>query len=336
MAAEIESIAYRNAPPWHGIGFNIQEIVSPNEMLKTAGLNWTVSKRPMFTASSSKFINEPVSYDLLVPDMYALVRDSDSKILGVCGPKYQPFQNTEVFDFFNRFTEAGHMHMEVAGSLKGGTWVWALAKLGDGTFNLMGDDENYSYLLLVSPHIWSEAMTIMFTSVRVVCWNTLTQALGKKLIEKFRFIHNRSFSDIKDVAEAAVEQAMINKMVYEQKAKLLSETKIVDMTKLYEYIVRVMNPSVTRRVPKDQTNPATFDVRTTGQILLNFHTAPGSKLATSRETWWGAYNAVTYFFDHQYGRSGPEQRLYKSWLSHINAVKKRKAFDFAVEYAQAA
>lgn len=333
MSAEIESIAYVGKVPWHGSGIQLDTAPTPKKMLLKADLNWTVSKRPLFTANSPDFSTEPCAVDLVLDDYSALVRDSDNKILGICGPQYQPFQNAEVFDFFKKFTDAGNMKMEVAGSLKGGLWVWALARIQEGAFNLMGDDKNYTYLLLCSPHIWGEALTIMFTPIRVVCWNTLTLAMSKTITGKFRAIHNRGFADVRGLAQMSVEQAMINKAVYEQKAKLLSETNIVDVTKLYAYIASLFQPALLDE--PDLTDMQFNFNRSATQVLHNYYTCPGATMKSAKDTWWGAYNAVTYFFDHQVGRGNSDIRLYNAWLSHKNAVTKRKAFDAAIEYAQA-
>lgn len=330
MPAEVESIAYTGQRPWHGIGYEITTAPTPEEMLRYAQLDWTVSKRPIWTLDSSVLSQGAAT--LLFNDLFALVRDSDNKILGVCGPRYQPFQNSEVMDFFKKFCDAGSMTMEVAGSLKGGTWVWALARIASEPYTIMGDDPNYTYLLLCSPHIWGEAATIMFTSVRVVCWNTLTQAMSKELTNKFRLIHSRSFSDVRAVAELTVEQTMLQKAVYEQKAKLLAEAQLVDLTALYNYIAHVMQPEL---VKHGDANIADFG-KPAQQVLMNYHTAPGAKLVSSNNTYWGAFNAVTYYYDHQYGRMGADNRLYEAWLSHKNAVIKRKAFDIALNMAQAA
>lgn len=338
MAAEVESIAYVGDVPWHGIGTQLDTIPTPRKMLVKAKLDWSVSKRPLFTAESPNFSVEPCAVDLLLNDYFALVRDSDNKVLGICGPQYQPFQNAEVFDFFKKFTDAGNMKMEVAGSLKGGLWVWALARIQEGAFNLMGDDKNYTYLLLCSPHIWGEALTIMFTPIRVVCWNTLTLAMSKAITGKFRAIHNRGFADVRGLAQMSVEQAMINKAVYEQKAKLLAETNIIDVSKLYKYIASIFQPALLTNEACENVDQSDLQFnfnRSATQVLYNYHTCPGSSMRSAKGTWWGAYNAVTYFFDHQVGRGNADTRLYDAWLSHKNAVTKRKAFDKAIEYAQA-
>jgi phage/plasmid-like protein (TIGR03299 family) len=332
MPAEVESIAYAGQRPWHGLGFEITSAATPEEMLRYAKLDWTVSKRPIWTNDSADIKNPNTAATLLFNDLYALVRDSDNKILGVCGPNYQPFQNSETMDFFKKFCDAGSMTMEVAGSLRGGKWVWALARIAASPFTLMGEDENYTYLLLCSPHIWGEAATIMFTSVRVVCWNTLTQAMSKSLTDKFRLLHTRSFQDVRAAAELTVEQTLIQKAVYEQKIKLLAETPLVDLTALYNYIAAVMQPTGCR----DKGTPLSELGKPAQTVLMNYHTAPGSKLQSASGTYWGAFNAITYYYDHQYGRSGADNRLYEAWLSHKNAVIKRKAFDIALAHAQAA
>lgn len=333
MSAEIESIAYVGATPWHGLGVELKEAPTPQHLLKQAGLNWTVSKRPIWTADESTFATKPCGTNLMFNNLYALVRDSDNSIFGVCGPAYQPFQNGEVFEFFNKFTEAGNMKMEVAGSLKNGRWIWALARLEEGAFTLTGNDKNYTYLLLCSPHIWGEALTIMFTSIRVVCWNTLTAALNKAVSGKFKAVHNRGFADVKGLAALSVEHAMVQKAVYEQKAKLLSQQKIVDVTALYNYIATLIQPDL---VTKGDADSADFH-KTAQQILYNYHTAPGSELKSAKGTWWGAFNAVTYYFDHQVGvRSVQDTRLYNAWVGHTTSVVKRKALELAVTMAQAA
>ena len=46
MAHLIETMAYANEAPWHGLGNNIDADSSIEEWQRQAGLDWTVSKRP--------------------------------------------------------------------------------------------------------------------------------------------------------------------------------------------------------------------------------------------------------------------------------------------------
>jgi len=328
MAAEVESMAYGGEVPWHGLGVSLgDETVPPWEILKKASLDWGVKKQAMF----SQVMKDGKVDELPILDYFSLIRDVDHQVLGICGKEYQPFQNIEVFDFFNKFTEAGKMKMHIAGSLQNGKYVWALAQLTDGQFKLIGDDINYSYLLMVSPHVWGKSMTIMFTSVRVVCWNTLNMALGKHVTERFRILHNRTFPELKAQAQDIVEQAMIMKQVYHDNAVLLASVA-AKKEQVLEYAARLVSPNAIDSAGALDPNDMNDAAR---KIIYNFEHGPGSQLQSAKGTWWGAFNGVTRLIDFQQGRSGQDKRLYDSWLGAKSKLKVQ-ALELAYEYAKAA
>ena len=120
MAHKVETMAYAGQVPWHGLGKQVDSNMSPQEMLEAAQIDWTVSKRPAYTVDRPDCWNivDPTGEAnfLRCPDNHFLVRDSDNKVLSPCGESYVPFQNSEVMNFFKKFTEAGSMTMETAGS----------------------------------------------------------------------------------------------------------------------------------------------------------------------------------------------------------------------------
>lgn len=59
----------------------------------------------------------------------ALVRSTDSAILGIVGKGFRPLQNVEAFRFFNPWLESGAAALQSAGALRGGRRVWVLAKV---------------------------------------------------------------------------------------------------------------------------------------------------------------------------------------------------------------
>ena len=61
MAHMVETMAYAGQVPWHGLGQKVEHTLTPEEMLKAAGLDWTVSKRPVYYA------DKPNTWDLNVP-----------------------------------------------------------------------------------------------------------------------------------------------------------------------------------------------------------------------------------------------------------------------------
>jgi hypothetical protein len=115
MTDAVETMAYAGETPWHGLGQPVSNEMSVEEMLVAAGLNWTVSKRPMF------FQKEEGGTALKrAHGSFALVRDTDLSVLTVTGANWKPIQNSEALGFFKDFVDAGQMTMETAGSLKGG------------------------------------------------------------------------------------------------------------------------------------------------------------------------------------------------------------------------
>lgn len=328
MAHEVETMAYANETPWHGLGTPVASNLTPAEMLTAAGLDWKVQKKALVVDD----------LDHILSSHYALVRDSDSKILGVCGNEYQPTQNQDVFDFFEKFCKAGDMKMETAGSLCGGKRVWGLAKINGG-FMLGGKDEVEGYILLDNPHIWGRSLQIMFTPIRVVCHNTLTAALrnNDNLENTFRMSHDRVFDDkIKETAAEKVGLAMKSLDVFKNQAEFLSKKRASDQ-KVMEFFSKLVNPdqyAAALEASEDGTVNRSDLGRTVNRLVDIVNTQPGAELATSAGTWWGAFNAVTYYYDHVAGVD-QDKRLTSAWFGSA-ATRKRHALDLAVEFAEAA
>jgi hypothetical protein len=121
----VETMAYAGEVPWHGLGEKVEENLTPTEMLEAAGLDWTVSRRAMFTTQEPG--TNQTEGTLTTSDYGVLVRDSDNKVLGPCGKNYIPVQNEQVFSFFDKFVKAGDMTMGTAGSLNGGRYgAWLI------------------------------------------------------------------------------------------------------------------------------------------------------------------------------------------------------------------
>jgi phage/plasmid-like protein (TIGR03299 family) len=223
MAHAIEIIngkaqmAFVGETPWHGLGTKLPEDVSPKQMQKAAGLDWKVEKRANYI--KTKAGNEKLT------GSYSLIRSSDEKVLTQVGEGWNPVQNDEAFQFFHEFCAAGKMSMHTAGSLKGGRYVWALAKVGSD-FELFNGDKVEGYLLFSNPHQFGKAIDVRFTPIRVVCNNTLTLSLSMSSNNSFRMNHASVFNPevVKDTLGLASEQMM----EYQETAKLLGSKQMTD------------------------------------------------------------------------------------------------------------
>lgn len=319
MAHMVESMAYSGEVPWHGLGKEVGPDLTPSQIAAEAGIDWEVYKAPLTAAG----LRGPVA----VEKSFALTRASDDKVLSIVGPDYVPVQNLDAVDFFKKFTEAGAMKMDTAGSLRGGELIWALASVQyDFALAADPDDVVKGYILLSNPHRQGVSMRIMQTPIRVVCNNTYTQALGLQTERLFRFTHDRAFDHaMKAEAERALGLARDQMEVFEEQANLLASRR-ADKSDLLEYIYEVMDPASLEKSTKIEKAS-----RRARMVFDALDAQPGSELDSSKGTWWGAFNAVTYVIDHKLGRTR-DGRLNNAWFGAA-ANTKRHALDAAVSRA---
>lgn len=337
MAHNIETTAWAGETPWHGLGVDVTKtpIVkrTPEFMIKKGGLDWKVAKRPLSFASSNG------KGQIIVPDRYALVRDKDERPLSIVGGNYKPVQNTVSMDFFCKFIKAGHMSLETVGSLYSGQYIWVLARIG-ADFKLGKDDEVRGFLLLCNPHVFGKALIIQFTPIRVVCWNTLTWALGAEIKgsgigSRFAMPHSVEFDDVvRKKAEIALGLAKEQMDDFKQASLLLSKAK-AKPDEVEEFFCDVLRfePAEAKRKKGKKKQPEMIEPR----MLPKFRAAltnekAGALMSSAEGTWWGALNAVTFVADHQTGRD-ESTNLRSSWLG-TRAALKRRATELAIERAK--
>lgn len=325
MTAAVETMAYAGAVPWHGLGVPVTADLTPKQMLKAAALDWTVSKRELYFMTKDGKQSRAGSE-------WGLVRDSDESLLTTCGATWKPVQNEAAMEFFRKFVAAGHMTMETAGSLWDGRYIWALARVGKD-FTLGKTDTVRSYLLLMSPHVHGKAMVFQFTPIRVVCWNTLTAALGSSLKghgSAFRMIHSTDFNDgTKALAEKALGLAIAQTEEFKDVATILSKKKAkpADVEQYFCEVLQYDPKKAKAKVDdKDQRVPIMLP-----KFRAALEHAPGQQLNTAAGTWWGALNAVTHVIDHETGRDR-STALRNAWVGN-HANTKRDALTLAIKMA---
>lgn len=180
MSAAVETMMFAGATPWHKLGTPVSDDINISDAITASGLDWNVSLRPLQTTCGLETSHK------------ATVRDTDNRVLGVVGPRYQPLQNKDAFDWFQPFLDAGECKLHTAGSLHEGEKVWVLAQLNKDCMEIVPGDEICKFLLLSNSHNGTNAIKIGPTGVRVVCANTLAQAHSSSLSKLIRIRHTRS------------------------------------------------------------------------------------------------------------------------------------------------
>lgn len=307
MSHNVETMAYTNDTPWHGLGHRVDNKQTVPQMLKAAKIDWTVDKKPLFVKDAS--LNEHE-----VPDRYALVRSSDHRVLDICGNAYTPHQNHENFKFFKEYVEAGDAYMETAGSLRNGELCWGLANL-NASFKLKGTDEVKGYLLVIAPHVVGKSSIAKLTTVRVVCNNTLDLAMRDTALGTFRMPHRSAMTD--EIIQKAKEHLGIARetlMEFSNTATSLQKMKLS-----HDETIRLLAQVYQPDIPVETLINEPAELNKKMNLLLDINQrAPGAEPKNA----WGLLNAVTYYADHVASRT-VDKRLANSWLGKTGAQKQR-------------
>lgn len=316
----VETIVYTGKNlPWHGLGTEVPDNLTPDEIMKAASLDWTVSKRQL--------AYEGGTAGMAVEDRFALVRDSDDQFLDIVGKVYRPTQNKDAFEFFDKFVKEAKLKMNTAGSLCSGRYVWALAETKQ-SFEIGKDkDRIESYILLVSPHRFGMSLIAQQTTVRVVCQNTLNLALNEKGMTSYRMTHGREFND-RAKLEAAEVLGLATKSfsAFKDQVLILAEAKIkrIDAIEFYSELLKLK-----KEAANDTDDTGLPKSRLLRQFMEAFEGgAPGANLSGTKDTLWGLVNGVTYVLDHVSVRDR-QKGLRDSWFGHRGDLK-RKALNKAL------
>jgi len=297
-------MAYVNEAPWHGLGNQL----SPHQPLEVwqreAGMDWNIQSSPVHYLGQGDLLQSN--------DAQVLYRSDSGAALSVVSNRYQVVQPRDVLEFYRDLVEVGGFELETAGVLKGGKKLWALARTGQETY-LKGNDQVKAYLLLATACDGTLATTAQFTSIRVVCNNTLAIATNDST-DAIKVRHSTKFDADKVKQQLGIGIGAWHRFMH-------------DMHKLSEQHV---NPFEARR----------YLLEVMGDPDLPFHNQPNSKalkqvfelyagrgmgstMASANDTAWGLVNAVTQYVDHEKRARSTDNRLDSAWFGAGAALKQR-------------
>ena len=315
MAHLVENMAYVGQTPWHGLGNQLTPNRPIEDWIVQAGLNWSIEESPVrYLIGGHEYLGEIHAF----PDNKVLYRSDSCEALSVVGNRYKVVQPREILEFYRDLTEKSGFELETAGSLKGGRKIWALARTGQSA-TLQGGDVTNAYVLLATACDGTMATTAQFTSVRVVCNNTLAVAVNDST-GAVKVPHRSTFKADDVKRQLGISVSSWDEYMY--RLKQLSERK-VKAHEARNYLMRVFT---------DQSKAVTANTNERGmakaQALFD-GAGRGAELASSRGTAYGLLNAITEFVDHERRAKSSDHRLESAWFGQ-GAHLKRKALDEAL------
>jgi len=279
MAANVETMFYCGETPWHGLGTLVEKALDSLEAIKMAGLDWTVSKKLLFTniGNENEYVPMPTAW-------MATVRDSDNTPLGVVTDKYQPVQNNEAFDFTDALIGEGCRY-ETAGSLRNGQQIWLLAKLPES--KLVGDAVD-NYIVFTNSHDGKGSIRVAMTPVRVVCQNTLNLALGSAK-RMWATKHMGKMDSKLEEAKLTLQFAQEYQVELAKKAEELAAKRVYELE--FERFLKELYP-----VPENSSSIIASRANELRQRVRICYEKPD--LANFQNTAWGILNAVSDAYFH--------------------------------------
>lgn len=286
MAHEVQTMAYVGETPWHGLGNQL----TPNQPIevwaKQAGMDWQI-----MSSDVSYYADHAAGGKLIMPfpDNKVLYRSDTLEPLSVVSQRYQEVQPREILEFYRDLTEQADFELETAGVLKGGRKFWALAKTGQSTA-LKGNDVSNGYILLATACDGTLATTAQFTSIRVVCNNTLAISLADKSGGVVKVPHSTVFDADKVKNQLGISVKGWNEHMYQMKQ--LTERRVTQ-AEATNYLNRVFNnvdDSLIMFPTNKKTQQAVPNAKAMNQIMTMFNgQGRGATLDSARDTAYGFY-----------------------------------------------
>lgn len=338
MAHLVETMAFTGQTPWHGLGNEL----TPNQPIEVwaqqAGMDWRIESSDVsYMAQNEK------GQSIIMPfeEQRVLYRSDTHAPLSVVSQRFQEVQPMEILHFYKDLTEQSGFELETAGVLKGGKKFWALAKTGQ-TSALKGKDVSNGYILLATACDGTLATTAQFTSIRVVCNNTLAIALKGQNTSAgvVKVPHSTRFNAERVKQQLGISVRAWDEHMYEMKQ--LSQRKVtqqeaaayfdavfnntnLSIAEQDESIIQFYrNAAMPNQTPSKADNKTEPNGRAMSKVMTMFNGhGRGAELSSAKDTAYGLLCSITEFCDHERRAMSTDHRLVSAWFGAGAAIKQR-------------
>ena len=332
MAHLVESMAYVGTTPWHGLGHPLTPNQSIEVWAQQAGMDWRIESSDVsYMAQNQRGQNIIMPFE----EQRVLYRSDTHAPLSVVSQRYQEVQPKQILEFYRDLTEQSGFELETAGVLKGGKKFWALARTGQ-SFALKSKDVSNGYILLATACDGTLATTAQFTSIRVVCNNTLAIALKGQNSSAgvVKVPHSTKFDAQKIKQQLGISVRAWEDHMYEMKQ--LSQRK-VSQSEAAAYFDAVFNNTnlstkeqdegiiqFYRNVATKADNKTEPNGRAMSKVMTMFNGhGRGAELSSAKDTAYGLLCSITEFADHERRAMSQDHRLDSTWFGAGAGLKQR-------------
>ena len=148
---------------------NVEDCTTSEEVIKKAGLDWSVDKCYIYAAMLSNIkdsFNEGGIDYAPIDNTYGIYRTDKNIPLGIVKGRYTTVQNIDAFKFFDKAIGKNKAIWQTAGAFDQGQRIFVSAKLPNNIF--VKNDVVDNYLVFTTSHDGSTGVKILLTPIRVV------------------------------------------------------------------------------------------------------------------------------------------------------------------------
>lgn len=313
MAHHVETMAFVGQTPWHGLGNQLPQNQPIEIWAQQAGMDWRIeSSNVSYMAKNERGQNILMPYE----EQRVLYRSDTHAPLSVVSQRYQEVQPKEILEFYRDLTEQSGFELETAGVLKGGRKFWALARTGQSAA-LKSKDVSNGYILLATACDGTLATTAQFTSIRVVCSNTLAIALRgqNSSVGVVKVPHSTKFDAEKIKQQLGISVRAWDEHMYEMKQ--LSQRKVTQQEaaayfdavfnntnlniaeqdeSIIQFYRNVATPKQVYSTKADNKTEPNGRAMSKVMTMFNGH-GRGAELASAKDTAYGLLCSITEFVE---------------------------------------
>jgi phage/plasmid-like protein (TIGR03299 family) len=287
--------------PWHlGSGTNVLLLdVAPETRMariEAAGHAFTVEEQDVHIRQEEEADGraEPGATFPKLEGWKALTRSDTGDVLHVARGSYEVVQNVVGHELFEGLSTGGRLDDGTGGTVKGGAVCYLSARV-DEPLHVSGDDSPiYPYVVVLWTHDGSGALQARRTSVRPVCWNTISlgEAEARRSGRNFTFRHTKNVLARIEDAKRVIAGAREETAAFVELANELARMSVTDEQR--ERFVTTFIPKPEAEVISDQVLDNILRERSKVRAIFDGPTIPEAH----RNTAYGLVQAGIEYLDH--------------------------------------
>ena len=287
--------------PWHlGTGTNVLMLDAAPETrmarIEAAGHAFTVEEHDVYISreENAERREEPEASFPKLEGWKALARSDTSDVLHVARGSYEVVQNVVGHELFEALSTGARLDDGTGGTVKGGAVCYLSARV-DEPHQVTGDDSPiYPYVVVLWSHDGSGALQARRTSVRPVCWNTISlgEAEARRSGRNFTFRHTKNVLARIEEAKRVIAGAREETAAFVELANELARIPVTDECR--ERFVTTFIPKPEAEVISDQVLDNILRERQKVRAIFDGPTIPEAH----RNTAYGLVQAGIEYLDH--------------------------------------